>query len=110
VIRGQRVTIQIDSGATHNFIDSSLVARRGISTKEFEGLDVEIAGGKTLPYLRKAPRSTVSMGNYNMIDDFNIVYMAEINVVLGVQWLNTLGTISTNYQTMELGLVIALYF
>jgi len=44
----------------------------------------------------------VTMGNYSMKNDFYIIDLADINVVLGVQWLNTLGTISQNYQTMEL--------
>jgi hypothetical protein len=35
----------IDGGATHNFIDSALVAKRGIPTMDFEGFDVAVAQG-----------------------------------------------------------------
>jgi len=38
----------IDGGATHNFIDATLVAKRGLSTKEFEGLDVIVVYGYNL--------------------------------------------------------------
>ena len=46
---------------------------------------------------------TITMGKHSMTDDFYLTDPSEINVVLGAQWLSTLGTISQNYQTMELG-------
>ena len=38
-----------------------------------------------------------------MTDDFYIVDLADINVVLGVQWLSTLGPITTDCRTLERG-------
>ena len=35
----------IDGGATHNFIDFALVARRALQTEEFEGFDVDVVDG-----------------------------------------------------------------
>jgi hypothetical protein len=37
-----------------------------------------------------------------MRDTFYVVELSDIDVVLGVQWLITLGKISTNYQTLEM--------
>ena len=102
MIKGQRVTIQIYDGATHKFIDSTLVARRGLPTQEFEGFSVEVDNGRTMPCVRKASGLTVTLGKYNIMDDFYILDLADIKVVLGVQWLNTLDTISQNYKTIEL--------
>ena len=45
----------------------------------------------------------VKLGNYTMRDTFYVVDLIETNVLLGVQWLITLGKISTNYQTLEMG-------
>jgi len=36
-------------------------------------------------------------------DTFYVVDLSDIDVVLGVQWLITLGKITTNYQTLEMG-------
>ena len=36
---GQQVSVFVDSGATHNFIDAQMVERRGIQTESFDGLD-----------------------------------------------------------------------
>jgi hypothetical protein len=37
VVQGQRETILIDGGASHNFIDMDMVERRNIPTVYFEG-------------------------------------------------------------------------
>jgi hypothetical protein len=44
-MQGQRVTMLIDGGATHNFIDATLVTRRQIPTEEFEGFEVVVVDG-----------------------------------------------------------------
>jgi hypothetical protein len=36
-------------------------------------------------------------------DTFYVVDLSNTDVVLGVQWLITLGKITTNYQTLEMG-------
>ena len=36
-IRGQQVSVLVDSGATHNFIDAQMVERRGIQIESFNG-------------------------------------------------------------------------
>ena len=48
VLVGQKVITLLDTGAMHNFIDAGFVERRGLITKEFEGLRVKIADGYTL--------------------------------------------------------------
>jgi hypothetical protein len=52
--------------------------------------------------LDRVPDLEVKLGNYTMRDTFYVVDLADTNVVLGVQWLITLGKIST-YQTLEMG-------
>ena len=41
--------------------------------------------------------------NYTLRDTFYVVDLSYTDVVLGVQWLITLGKITTNYQTLEMG-------
>jgi hypothetical protein len=53
--------------------------------------------------LDRVPDLEVKLGNYTMRDTFYVVDLTDIDVVLGVQWLITLGKISTNYQTLEMG-------
>jgi hypothetical protein len=45
----------------------------------------------------------MKLGNYTVRDTFYVVDLSDIDVVLGVQWIITLGKITTNYQTLEMG-------
>ena len=45
----------------------------------------------------------IKLGNYTVRDTFYVVNLSNTYVVLGVQWLITLGKITTNYQTLEMG-------
>jgi hypothetical protein len=102
VLQGQCVIVLIDGGSTHNFIDSTLVARRGIPTVDFEGFDVVVAGGRRMPCTKKISELQVALGNYTVTDDFFVVEVPYTNVILGVQWLVSLGKHSVDYKTMEL--------
>jgi hypothetical protein len=75
----------IDSGASHNFINSSLVDRREILTEEFEGFIVIIPDGYQMECTRWIPNLKITMGNYTLTDDFFVVDVSDTNVVLGVQ-------------------------
>jgi hypothetical protein len=78
------MTTLVYGGATHNFIDVSLVARRGLCTKEFEGFHVAVADGYTMTCLDMIPDLEVKLGNYTLTDTFYVVDLSDIDVVLGV--------------------------
>jgi hypothetical protein len=67
-IQGQREIALIDGGATHNFIDASLVSRRALQIEEFEGFDVAVVDGHTVECIDKAPDLEVKLGNYTVRD------------------------------------------
>jgi len=92
----------IDGEATHNFIDVSWVAKRGVSAEDFEGFTVVMADNHSMRCIQRIPQLHVQLGNYTMIDDFCVVDVLGMNVVLGVQWLYSLGKYSTNYQILEM--------
>jgi hypothetical protein len=102
VSQGQKVSVLIDGGASHNFIDSTLLRRRHIPTVEFEGFKVEVAGGRTMPCDRYIPGLKLTLGRHEMIQDVYVMDLPVTNIILGVQWLSTLGPITTNYKTVEM--------
>jgi hypothetical protein len=87
----------VDDGETHNFIDASLVARRGLHTEEFEGLTVVMEDGYTKTCLDMIPNLEVKIGNYTMTYTFYVVDLSDTDAVLGVKWLYSLGEIGFNY-------------
>ena len=48
------------------------------------------------------PKLNVALGNYQMIDSFYVVDVADTHVVLGVQWLYSIGKYTTDYRAMEM--------
>jgi hypothetical protein len=69
---------------------------------EFEGFLVEVAGGRTIACDRYIPQMNLTLGRYTLTQDFYVVNIPDTNIILGVQWLSTLGPITTNYKTMEM--------
>lgn len=102
VLCGQRIVALIDIGSTHNFIDEGVVARRGLKTEDFKGFKVMVANGFTLTCTRKIPQMSIQLGNYEVKDEFYVVSIGDIDAVLGIQWMQFLGEITLNLQTMEL--------
>jgi hypothetical protein len=96
------MTSLVDGGATQNFIDASLVAKKGLRTKEFEGFHVAVADGYTMTCLDMVPDLEVKLGNYTLTDTFYVVDLSDTDAVLGVQWLYSLGEIGFNYQTLTM--------
>ena len=53
-------------------------------------------------YTKWIPKLQVSIGNHTIIDNFYVVNVPDTNVVLGVQWLYSLGEHTVNYQVPEI--------
>lgn len=83
-IQGQHVSVLVDSGATHNFIDAQLVQRRGIPTENFDGFSVLVLGARTMQCMRYIPALAVTMGTYTMTDHFFVADIPDTNVLLGM--------------------------
>jgi hypothetical protein len=102
VLQGHKVTVLIDGRTSHNFIDANMVERRGISIEEFNGFTIVIPGGHQMGCTKWIPKLTITMGNYSMTNDFFMVDVLDTNVVLGIQWLYSIGRYTTNQRTMEM--------
>ena len=82
VLQGQRITVLVDGGATHNFIDASLVEKRKISIESFEIFIVVILRIHTMECNRWAPNLQVNLGDYIMKENFYVVNVEDTNMVL----------------------------
>lgn len=101
-VRGQQVSVLVDSGATQNFIDAQMVERRGIQTESFDGFSVFVPGDQTMMCARYVPELSVTMGTYTLTDHFFMVDSPDANVILSVQWLITLRKVTTDWKTLEM--------
>ena len=69
-----------------------------IPIEPFDGFTVVIPGHKTMQYKTWVPKLQVTVGNYTFVDSFYVVDVADTNVVLGLQWLYSIGDHTVNYQ------------
>jgi len=65
--------VLIDNGETYNFIDSTMVTRRGIPMEDFEGFIVVVIGGCMISCMKRVLHLNVTLGNYNLTDNFYVV-------------------------------------
>lgn len=61
-----------------------------------------VANGFNISCTHRVPQLSVIFGNYIVTNDFYVVDLGDANVILGIQWLHSLGKCSQNFQTMEL--------
>ena len=54
------------------------------------GFQVQVAGGTLLPYTQLVPQLIITMENHTMTKDFFIVDLNDMEVILGIQWMETL--------------------
>lgn len=89
----------LDTGSTHNFIGEDAARRTGLPIQPRPRLTATIANGEriTCPgVLRQAP--IFIDGNEFHVDLF-VMPLAGYDLVLGTQWMVTLGPIVWNFQT-----------
>ena len=90
----------IDSGSTHNFINKKLATRLNCFIYPAPEFQVLIADGGTVSCSGKCHSIKLSMGDYQLDTPMYAISMGAADIVLGVQWLTTLGTIEMNFQEL----------
>ena len=53
-------------------------------------------------FARYVQELSVTMGTYTLTDHFFVVDIPDTNMILGVQWLITLGKATTDWKTLEM--------
>ncbi|XP_010470588.1 PREDICTED: uncharacterized protein LOC104750484 [Camelina sativa] len=95
--------IFIDSSSTHNFVDSKMVAKLGCKV-ESAGLSlVSVADGWKLAINGKVKDFTWKLQDTTFQSDVLMIPLQGIDMVLGVQWLKTLGPITWEFEELEMG-------
>ena len=60
-----------------------------------------VADGKKIENVGKCHKVKLQMQEYNLESYFFVVPLGGFDVVLGIQWLQTLGTYSANHHVFE---------
>jgi hypothetical protein len=97
-IKKKKVIVLIDSGSTHNFIHYKLAKDLNCFVYPAPEFQVMIADGGTINCSGKCNKINLTMGEYVMNSPMISIPMGGADVVLGIQWLQSLGTMAFNFQ------------
>jgi len=99
-IKKKKVLVLIDSRSTHNFIHCKVAKELNCFLYLALECQVMIANGGTINFYGKCHNIKLSMGEYILTSPMLSIPMGGAKVILGVQWLQSLGTIDFNFQEL----------
>lgn len=87
------IFILIDSGSTHNFIDAGVAEKLGCKLTTMGTTKVTVADGSTLNASFKVEGFKWNFQNVEFDAEFMVIPLSCCDIVLGIQWLATLGLV-----------------
>ncbi|CAJ2668611.1 unnamed protein product [Trifolium pratense] len=102
-ICGVPVLILVDSGATHNFISQKLVEKMGWEVEETPLMNIKLGDGSQTNTKGVCRNLDMQIGDFPLSPVVHLFELGGIDVVLGIEWLKTLGDMIVNWrqQTMS---------
>nr|XP_023929288.1 uncharacterized protein LOC112040632 [Quercus suber] len=92
----------INSGSTHNFLDLSMVLTLKLQIDTSQMMEVKVANGAVIQTKGVWPGVSLWMQGRQFLVDLNVLSLGGCDVVLGTQWLSTLGEISWDFKLMTM--------
>ena len=92
----------IDSGSIHNFIHYKVAKELNCFLYPAPECKVMVENGGTINFYEKCHNIKIAIGEYVLNSPMLSIPMGGVDVVLGVQWLQYLGTVAFNFQELFL--------
>ncbi|KAL4369229.1 hypothetical protein GQ457_05G012890 [Hibiscus cannabinus] len=100
-IKGNPVSILVDSGSTHSFITPGW-AKEGLELVQTSPLIITVANGEKLHSTTKVKQLQWQMQGHSFLHDFRVLKMGGSDIVLGVDWMRTFSPILMDFKEMTL--------
>ncbi|KAJ7961759.1 Ty3/gypsy retrotransposon protein [Quillaja saponaria] len=101
-VKKQPLVVLIDSGSTHNFINMELIKRLGLKIEHAKPIQVVVADGSKVAVDSSCRQLSWKLQDYDFKADFLVMPLGNYGVVLGIQWLSTLGDICWNFKQLTM--------
>eukprot|EP00253_Pinus_taeda_P004829 PITA_04829 len=99
-IKHRLVVVLIDSGSTHNFIHQKVTETVYCFVRAISNFQVQIADGGTMKCEGRCENVKLQMGDYQLKTHMFSINMGVCDIVLGADWLRTLGPITMDFQEL----------
>lgn len=104
-INGTPVTVLIDCGSTHNIIQPRIAANLHLDTKSLNPFAIMVGNGQFIHCQGHCPEVPIQLQKANFIIPSFIFLVQGADVVLGISWLRTLGSITADFSVPEISFV-----
>lgn len=101
-LKNKNMTVLIDGGSTHNFIDRTIVSKYRLLMIRDKNFQVMVANQEKIECVGQCQALTIIIQGYSITTDYYVLSVAACQLVLGVQWLETLGPIETDYKQLTM--------
>ena len=85
------LTALLDTGSMHNFIAEAAAARTGLAVQSSPRLTATVANGERIACPGVLRQASIAIAGENFCVDLYVMPLAGYDVVLGTQWMVTLG-------------------
>ncbi|KAG7944170.1 hypothetical protein I3843_15G085600 [Carya illinoinensis] len=96
------VTMLVDSGSTHNFINASIVTKVGLKPTTIEPFEVKVANGDKLRCEGLVREVKMNVQGVRIMADLHVLSLVGLDVVLGNAWLKSIGKVVHDYDKMTM--------
>ncbi|KAH0747437.1 hypothetical protein KY285_009094 [Solanum tuberosum] len=101
----QPLQVLIDTGSTHNFIDESMARKLGCKALPIHEQSVSVANSRKVQTAAVCKNLKWLLQGITFSSDFLLLPLGNADIVLGVQWLNTLGRILFDFRNRTIEFV-----
>jgi hypothetical protein len=101
-IKHQKVIILIDSGSTHNFIHHHISQETNCYIHVVNNFQIMISNGGSMKCGGHCENVCLQIGQYNLKSHMFSIDMGGCDIVLGVEWLHTLGPILMDFKELTM--------
>lgn len=96
------VMVLLYSGATHNFLDPSVATKLNLAPQQGANLDIIWGIGIAVCSAGVCHQVPFTLQQVNDVADFILLELGKVDMVLGIQWLRTLGKCAMDWETHEM--------
>lgn len=92
-LKKRRVVILKDTGSTQNFVDTTVASKFRLMVQQFNPMQVRIANGDMVSSEGMCNAITLQVQGTNFVFDLFTLELGGCDIVLGIQWLLSLGPV-----------------
>lgn len=101
-INNHWVFILIDTGSTHNFLDSSLLEALKLPMSSRTGFAIKVANGDVIMTQGTCADVPIKMRGNSFVLGLHLISLGGCDTVLGTQWLSSLDLIQWDFKSLTM--------